>query len=454
VVTRGLLALALAGCTAQAAPAPPSLKLLVEVPAWDVEAIANRMVVVDDGLLGVTAFDAASGAKAWSAKLQKQPARGAHGLLINGGSLLAWFGDKIHILDGATGKIGTSYTTVTHGSKCWLDIKEGACARRCDCSFQIADCATGALKGKSYDGVYMEEVDPDGSMSAGCWGNGGWLHGRVGNLALIASEDAAAGKQKSLAKNVAAAIDLATGREVWRFEIYASIQSYESGHSPDGKTCWFSGIMDDLQVLDCATGKLLWSTKPPAKQGANRHAVAFVPGKGIFEQVDTTATLRAERTGKVVWSAKLPAGTSAWIRGTDTPLPRYTEVASITLLDGATGKITKTLVLPSSAYVFGDRGGAFLVESSTGLVAYDAQGKVTASTTTDTANLDISPSFVTARLDKEIRVLDRKTLRELARLPGAHGSVRLEGALGAGRLVAYFYDGKTIGKAALYALVP
>lgn len=451
---RGLLVLALAGCSAQAAPAPPSLKLVVEVPAWDVETIASRMVVVDDGLLGVTAFDAATGAKAWSAKLQKQPGRGAHGLLINGASLLAWFGDKVHVLDGATGKRGTSYDTVTHGSKCWLDIKEGACARRCDCSFQIADCATGALKGTRYDSVYMELVDPDGDMSAGCWGNGGWLHGKVGNLALLAAEDADGAKQKSQAKNVAAAIDLATGKEVWRFNIYASIQAYESGHSPDGKTCWFTGIMDDLQVLDCATGKLLWSTKAPAQKGAFKHFVAFAPGKGIYEQVDTTATLRAERTGKPLWTTQVPAGTTAWIEGTGVPVPHYSETASITLLAAATGKITTTLVLPKNAYVFGDRGGTFLVESTTGLVAYDAAGKVTASTPTDTANLDISPSFVTARLDKEILVLDRKTLQELARLPGAHGSVRLEGALGAGRLVAYFYDGKTIGRAALYSLVP
>jgi hypothetical protein len=451
---RGLLALALVGCTAQAAPAPPSLKLLVEVPAWDVEGIANRMVVVNDGLLGVTAFDATTGAKAWSANVQKAPARGAHGLLINGASLLAWFGDNIHILDGATGKAGASYATVNHGGGCWLDIKEGACARRCDCSFQIADCATGALKGKSYEGVYMEEVDPDGGMSAGCWGNGGWLHGKVGNLALLASEDAAAGKQKSLAKNVAAAVDLATGKEVWRFEIYASIQAYESGHSPDGKTCWFSGIMDDLQVVDCATGKRLWSTTAPVKKGAIKHHVAFVPGKGIYEQVDTTATLRAERTGKTLWTAQVAAGTTAWIQGTDVPVRDYSEIATITLLAAATGNASATIVLPKNAYVFGDRAGAFFVESSTGLVAYDAAGKITASTTTQTPNLDISPSFVTARLDKEILVLDRKTLKELARLPGAHGSVHLEGGLGAGRLVAWFYDGKTIGKAALYALVP
>ena len=451
---RALVAIALAGCTAQAAPAPPSLKLLVETPAWAVETLANRMIVVDDGFLGVTAFDGATGAKSWATKVQKEPARGAHGLLVNGTSLLAWFADKIHIIDPTTGKLGARYDTVTYGSKCWLDIKEGVCARRCDCSFQIADCATGKLKGPRYDGVYVEELDPDGGRSGGCFGNGGWLHGKVGNLALLASEDAAAGKQKKLAKNVAAAIDLATGKEVWRFDIYASIQSYESGHSPDGKTCWFTGIMDDLQVLDCASGKLLWSTPAPPQRGALKHHVAFVPGKGIFEQLGTTATLRAERTGKPSWTAQITAGSTAWIQGADVPVAQYSEIGSITLLDAATGNIATRIALPKDAYVFKDRGGTFLVESSTGLVAYDAAGKVTASTPTDTANLDISPSFVTARLDKEILVLDRKTLTELARLPGAHGSVHLEGPLGAGRLVAFFYDGKTAGKAALYALVP
>jgi outer membrane protein assembly factor BamB len=450
---RALAALALAACTAEAAPASPSLKLLAEVPAWSVETVAGKVVVIDEDFLSISALDGATGKKAWTQKLQKEPARGTHTLLVDGGSVIAWYADRAHVVDGATGKRGASYDTISHANKCWLDVTEGVCARRCQCSFQLADCATGATKGASYQGAYMEEFDPDGGASAGCWGHGGWLHGKAGNVALISAEDASRGTSKAQAKTITAAIDLGTGKELWRRDIYASIQTYESGHSPDGKTCWFTGIMGDLQVLDCATGTALWTTKAPASRARGPHLVSFVPGKGLFEQVNDVATLHAERTGKAVWSVPMIGG-AAWLTGTEPPTTAFGETTKLVLLDVATGKSVSSIDLPPGSLVRSDGAGALLVAAPKEIIAYDTSGVEKARASFAMPNLDVSASFVTARREKDILVLDRKTLREIAKLPGANGSVHLEGALGPGRLVAWFYGGKQAGKAKLYALLP
>jgi hypothetical protein len=441
-----LAAIACAGCAAEAAPAS-RIKQLADVPAWSVEAVAARMVVVDDGFLSVTAIDAATGAKAWSTKLQSAPANGAHGLLIDGASVLAWFGETAHVLDGATGKRRGSYQTVRHARDgCGLWVKEGMCARVCPCSFALADCATGQLVSKTYLGKQMELIDPDGGMSSGCWGFDGWPLGVAGKLAIISVDDP---------KPHVAAVDPATKTEVWHRDMMASPQTYHTGHSLDGKTCWFGDYEGKVVVVDCATGKELWTSKGSA--GSQRHFVIELAGRGLFEHKAATATLHDERTGRVLWSAALSPDAVGWPKGTAPvmgAIQRFEEVASVALLDPGTGKVLARVAVPKDAGVIPDPAGGFFIAKRGELVAYDAAGTETARASVPAVNVEVGATLIAMGRDPDVVVVERQTLRELLRVPGPNLSFVVEGALGAGRVVVWQYDGKKVGRARLYAFTP
>jgi outer membrane protein assembly factor BamB len=447
--------LGLGGCAADAAPSPPAptpapaMKLLADVKAWGIASAGGKLVVVDDGFLTVTALDGATGKPAWTTKLQAAPARGTHELVVvDRTTALAWFAAKAHVLDTATGKLVRSYETIEHAGKCGLWVNEGMCARVCECSFALADCATGTLRSATYKGRYVEEFDPDGGRSSGCWGFDGWPLGMAGKLALVSVDDP---------KPHVAGIDPATAKEVWKRDMMASPQTYETGHSPDGKTCWFSNHDDSLVVLDCASGKELWTT-PGVKDGG-RHLVWYIPGRGLFEQKRATATLHAERTGKPLWTAQLPAGAVSWPKGTapvaDLPRPTGVDDAlALVLLDPATGKQLKTVRIPKGADLIPDAGGAFYLAQNKELVAFDASGAEIARRALPAFNIELGETLIAMGRDVDIVVVDKKTLKELLRLPGKHLSFEVEGALGVGRVAVWQYDAKSVGRVRLYGVTP
>jgi outer membrane protein assembly factor BamB len=448
---RGLMLLALAGCSAQAAPtpAPPAraMTLLADVKAWAIESAAGKLLVVDDGLLSVTAIDAATGTKAWTTKLQTKPARGSHEIVIDGTNALAWFGAKAHVLDAATGRLVRSYATVEHANKCGLWVNEGVCARVCECSFALADCTTGKLLSATYKGKYVEEIDPGGGMSSGCWGFDGWPLGKAGKLALISVDDP---------KPHVAGIDPATAKEVWKRDMRASPQTYDTGHSADGKTCWFGSHDTSLAVLDCATGKELWSTK--GMQGTVRHLVIPIPGRGLYVQKHTTATLHAERTGKAIWTHELPRGVVGWPKGSapvaDLPRPTGVDGAlALAILDPATGKQLKKVAIPKGADLIPDTGGFFIARNKE-LAAFDTGGAETARAVLPAFNMELGESLIAMGRNGDVVVADKATLKELLRVPGDNLSFEVERGLGKGRVAIWQYDAKTVGRVRLYAVTP
>jgi len=441
---RALLLLGAVGCSAQAAPAS-QMKLLADVKAWGIEASAGKLIVIDDDMLSVTAIDAATGAKAWTTKLQSKPASGTHDLVVDRGTVLAWFADTAHVIDAATGKVARTYQTIEHANKCGLWVKEGMCARVCQCSFALADCATGVLRSRTYQDSPTEYRDLDGGRSSGCWGFDGWPLGMAGKLALVSVDDP---------KPHVAGIDPATTKEVWQRDMRASPQTYETGHSPDGKTCWFSNHDDSLAVLDCATGKELWTT--PGVKDAGRHLVWHVPGRGLFEQKRATATLHDERTGKVIWTAQLPAGAVSWPKGTapvaDLPRPTGVDDAlGLVILDPATGKQLKQVPIPKGADLIPDPGGFYIAQDKQ-LVAFDAGGAELARAAVPAFNMELGETLIAMGRDVDIVVVNKRTLKELLRVPGKHLSFEVEGQLGVGRVAVWQYDAKTVGRVRLYAV--
>lgn len=441
------------------------LIVLAKVPAWDAAPAGGKLVVVDETFLTVSGFDAATGKKAWTEAVIAE-AKGRHTLHVVGAGALAWFGETLSAIDPASGKVRAlgkrGYNGVAWADGgCWLDFVEGAAAQRCQCSFQVFDPVTNKDLGPRYQKTYMhiDELDANGGRSgrsAGCWGMSETLFGRAGNLALITADDSGrAGKSRGAA--VTAAIDLVKGVEAWRLPQ----RSQFGGHSDDGKTCWFYGFTEEIVAVDCATGKKLWTgTRLPAM---GHHVVTYVPATkhtkaGVFDlrapsKAPGVASLHDERTGKTRWSTKLAPDTFAWVRGT-TPRPATSphDATSLAVLEPATGKPIATIpISPGASFALDGRGGFVLVEK-TDVVAYDASGTETARTRLAASDVVFGGTLVVAKRETELVVLDRATLQERGRLPGAFSVVHVEGALGANRIAAYAYDGKTIGSVTLVSV--
>jgi hypothetical protein len=432
-----------------------SVVVLAEVPAWDYVATAGRLVTIEDGFRSTAALDAATGKPAWRTVIE-QAARGLHTLHANGATVLEWADDTIHVLDVATGKViassspGAYNGTEWSAGGCGLDLRDGVCALRCQCSFQLLDCASGARIGKRYEQQYLERIDPKGSRSAGCWGSFDRVLGRSGELALISVNDHTRGGQAHA--QVTAALDRHTGAEVWR--IARDAWSFQSGIAPDGKTCWQSSSDHAVIVFDCVAGTVLWNVPAPARP-PTQSGVAFTSSAALYALSGSQATLYDARTGKVRWRVSLPAGTVGWPRGTIPALDRF-EMPSIAVLDPATGKSLVTVPYPKdSGFVPDGANGAngFLLYNRE-LVRYDAAGAVAGRVKLPAPELQLGDELLVVRTATEAVVLERRDLHEVGRVAGKFDSAVVEGALGKRRVALFRYDGKTIGHLTLVSAGP
>lgn len=438
-----------AACTASAQPAPSSVEVLATIPAWDHLAIGGKLIVVDDAFLTVSAFDTTTGKRAWKSKVIEE-ANGRHTLQIVGANVHAWFGTKLASIEPSTGRVHQLGTRGYNGVEwreggCALDVVEGVCAQRCQCSFSLFDCATNKDIGPRYQGTFMEfhESDLDGNRmsSSGCFGSSSSVFGRAGTLALISTDESVT-KQKR-ADKITAAIDLKTGKEAWRITSGAFL----GGHTPDGKTCWFYGFSGAANIYDCASGKKLWQTKTSASA---RVSMQFTADAGMLvvsaEAAATEASLHDVRTGIAKWTAKLPSNTTAWLRGTAAPAAT---AATVAILDPATGKITRDLTLSKDMTLVADGRGGFLTWDRQFVMAFDADGQRTGSVELADAVPIVGDSLIVAKLPAELVILDRGTLRERGRYVGDFTSLAVEGGLGPSRISALVYDGKRIGSVTL-----
>lgn len=439
--------------------------VLATVPAWDAAPAGGKLVVVDDKFLTVSAFDPATGKRAWTSKIIKE-AKGRHTLHVVGSDVLAWFGETLSSIDPASGKVralgkrGYNGVEWSQGG-CWLDFVEGAAAQRCQCSFQLFDPTTNKDIGPRYEKTYMhmKELDENGNrggMTAGCWGMSESLFGRAGTMALVTTEDTR-GRGRSGGQAITAAIDLVKGTEAWR----RPQRSQFGGHSTDGKTCWFYGFTEEIVAVDCTSGKKLWTgTKLPAM---GHHIVSFVPATkttkaSVFDlrapsKAPAVASLHDARTGKTRWTTKLAPDTLAWVRGATPDLGiRADDVSSISILDPVSGRALASIPKSADGSISLDGRGGFVLRDKGDVIAYDADGKETARARLTVNSVTFGDSLVVATLPTEIVVLDRGTLAERGRVPGSFSVVHVEGALGANHVAAYAYDGKSIGAVTLLSV--
>ena len=442
------------------APADPPkpVRVLADVHAWAFETIAGKVAVIDDAFTTVTAFDVATGARAWHVTLEAK-AQGRHTLHALDARLAAWTGETLHLLDPATGRDLAVPDAPMNGTQrreggCWLDYRSGACAWSCECSFQLFDCASGARIGRRFDSTYVEMFPPNEPPSAGCYSGSGTAIGRAGGLAIVSAEDvetAPASAPHGLGGTppITAAIELATGKEAWRLPI-ADGGLATTGISPDAATCWLTGRDEGLNVVDCKTGKRLWRT-PGDGDATAQHVIAFVPAHGLFELSGTSAALYDERTGKRRWRSTLPAGTIAWPRGL-VPALGWQEgrARAIALLDPSSGAIAATIDHPKDAPVVVTATNVFIARDAE-LRSYDLAGKLVASAPiTSTATL-VGADRVLAITRDAALVLALPDLHEVGRVPGTFTDQRFEGALGPHRALLFDYDAKKPGRLLLVA---
>jgi outer membrane protein assembly factor BamB len=438
--------------------------VLGEVPAWDMVATANRVIVIDEGFATATGLDAATGTRAWHAQIETE-ALGRHSLHVTPSGLLEWTANTLHALDPATGKELATNRAPYNGEDwndggCGLHVERGVCAFHCQCSYQVIDCATGKAVGKRYDKTYVEFFAEGQPTSGGCWGSGSSTIGRVGDLALFSTEDIAdpASASRSHASigggaSITAAIDLGTGVEAWRTLLGASSMASRTGVSPDGKTCWLVGANDAVLVIDCATGAPLWQTEAAAAPAA-RFYTSFVAPHALFELRDSRATLYDERTGARRWRVTLPAGTIGWPRKVDQELDwRVEDVTAIAILDPIKGTTLATIPRPKAAGMTPDhRGGVLLAGDQ--LEHYDAAGKRVARAALANAGLMLGSDYAIAVMPRELVVLALSDLHEVGRIPGTYQRIIVEGPLGAHRAALFEYAGKAPGRAVVVRLGP
>lgn len=440
------------------------LAVLAELPGWGMIVAADRVVVIDEGFLTTTAIDATTGKQAWHVQIERE-ARGRHTLYGNPPTILEWAGDQLHILDPANGTELASASAPDNGTEwnnggCGLDVEHGMCAWRCQCSYQVVDCATGKRAGKRYDKQYVELFPQDGPPSAGCWGAGSSTIGRAGNLAMFSAEDISDPATQRAAHPsigggapVTAAIDLASGAEAWRMLFAASSLASQSGISADHKFCWLAGANDVVRVVDCAKGTTRWQTEA-AQQPPARFFTSFVAPHALFELRDRRATLYDLPTGKQRWRVTLPAGALGWPRGVAPELDwRIEDVTAIAILDPASGKTIATITRPPGAGITPDHDGGVLL-SGARLEHYDRGGALVAHAAIPNASLVLGTRYALAITPAEVIVLALSDLHELGRIAGKYQDITVEGPLGAQRAALFTYDGKVPGRAILVRLGP
>jgi hypothetical protein len=464
----GLLAGAMGAAWAQApASAPAAAGSIGRLPAgwralhrqagWQTALAGQTVVILEEGFTHLRGLDVA-GRPLWRTKYQDGP-RGMQQLFVIDGRPLMYGGETLSRLDPRTGKVESQQRVPylsgsfprEYGGGCWLNDSHGACALSCDCSFQLADCASGAPVGPRYDFDRIcryshRQGGGMGPKSCGCWGKSGALVARSGSVLVAALHGLARQGHRDFPGNAVVGVHARTGKEVWRTPSVREPASYidGAGITPSGRTCYLADAFGSLTALDCATGRTLWAVKPPEAEPPHRPE-SWVTGlrepAGIFFFTGATATLYAERTGKVLWSVKtpgvvlaaprghLPTGYVA-TRGTGTP-------GALLLLDPRTGAGSTRIEVPRKGAAFFDVGdGRTLVQMDREILVHDRRGAVVARTTLPfSAKLTLGDRLVAAAGTEGLVVLDGATLEERGRLSGWFTVIALEQALGPRRLL-------------------
>ncbi|MDC0745764.1 outer membrane protein assembly factor BamB family protein [Polyangium mundeleinium] len=451
-----------------AAPAPEApppagtitgdIEVRLRVPAWDALIARDTAILIEPDFVTLAGYDTKTGALRFRQKLLPEAARGRHTLGLRGDKVLYWAADQFVTVDPTTGAHDTP-TRVPPNGNCPLVTRGAACAFACECTLQIVDCKTLApIEKASFEKTHIEEWDPDGTPSSGCFGRGTTLVGGNGRTSVVIVEDQTKPTVGRFSHPlVLLGLDAKTGAVRYRTPSPPGEPPRDDpSFSPDGKLFWLVSSAEEVTVFDAETGARRWASPPEANiDRVQKSFLAWINNPpGLFRFAEDEAFLHDIQTGKPVWRAKVRPGAFAVPRGTH--LPFYAVETNgdppldLLLLDPANGAVTTTVHVPAGTTVHDDPSGGFYLEN-TNLVAYDAAGKERARVVAPLPNLHVFSDFVTVSGGDRFSVLDRD---KLAPVLTAHGSLAaMPGSTLAGGLLLYRWvkKGAEVGEVMLVA---
>ena len=93
-------------------------------PAWDVTAVGERVVVLEEDFLHIKAIDPQKGKILWRTKFQNKDPRGMHSLIATeSGRLFVYAGPQLIEVDPQNGKEKGRLTTVWNRHECRLKVR-------------------------------------------------------------------------------------------------------------------------------------------------------------------------------------------------------------------------------------------------------------------------------------------------------------------------------------------
>lgn len=437
--------------------AGPGARIVLEVRGWEVAALPDRVIVLDDDFLHVRAFDPATGQQLWRTKAQDR-ANGMHTLYVVGDRVLLHAGPDLVVLDGRQGKLVGRHPAWGYNGgddRCHLRIVRGlaepwrahvpfsaadtACASSCACSLRLFRCDTGAPIGEpihsSVTHLYHSLDAPHDNV---CW-TPPRLLGRVGGRTLLALEHGERGY-------VAGAVD-GDGKPVWtRPELADAVRRFVAVDGDAGAdACW---SIDDnhMTVWTCTTGQILWREAYPDQDGHVRSRADLVaPGRLLVRRRSerhSRVELRALADGKRPWERTLAGDRIVLTPGEDPGDLAWAAPAVYAWIDPATGATLRELTVTQGQALVLDPGGGYLRVGGPDHAELDREGRLVR-----TVPRDIPPParvgerFLVVRRDQRFSVLRRPGLDVALEATGNFVVDESSDALGPAALLLYEHRG-------------
>ncbi|HRE89818.1 MAG TPA: PQQ-binding-like beta-propeller repeat protein, partial [Myxococcota bacterium] len=267
-------------------------------PAQLALSLGEGVFAVSPDMRSVLGFSPA-GARLWRVGLGDQG--GAKDLRPFGPKLVAYAGQEALALDPQSGKVlGRRPLTLPDPDQpeagCELAHRDGVCALRCACSFELVRCDTLESIGPK---VTLPSLAPVGDTAkARCPSYTGALLGRAGD-ALIASTPIATDTPFFGVAEEALAVSAASGEVLWRSKGLGRLDPQLSGVTEDRASCFAGSRAGSVQVFDCQRATPRW-----------RRDISIV--KTIEPQVFAAGELLIVRDGKTLRGLALADGRERW----------------------------------------------------------------------------------------------------------------------------------------------
>lgn len=435
--------------------ADAGLRIVLDIPAWDVLATPGRVVTVEPDFLHLVARDPATGAVQWTTRVQPD-SNGWHTLFGLGDGIILLAGPRRIHVDAATGAVRGTRQGFFHGADkgCRLDLTadnrtadwstwipatatNAACAQACGCSLSLFDCSGASDGGTSFHNqtthLYHSLREPHDTV---CFDQPGVLARSIDRIVVRAQDDRG--------KPLVAGLDATTFKTVWTKPDYATISHHSSsGADPTGHHCF---IADDreLVVFQCSTGIRRYRSVHGGKgEDPGTAAVSWPPGGVLVQHRDSRRTLIQLRDagGERRWERTLPAGQHVVLPTTDIDYLGGPTITTHVLFDRATAfTIAKIPITGKQRLVRTSDGYARLGPDD--YAEFDARGQPLRETPRSSEwFIRVTPGHIVERTSEQLRVLRRGTLAPVLTLPGSW-SLRASEALGPDALVLFEHRGE------------